>query len=131
MAGKDKQKQEVKFTFKQQNFVDCYKGNATEAARVAGYKGNDNALAQRGLELVRNSKIKAAIEARNAPAKKKLIADRIERQEFWSTEMRAKNNPLSERRKFSELLGKSEADFTEKIDISGGLEITYNVPEET
>lgn len=36
--------------------------NWTQAAKVAGYKGNDNALGRRGWELARNSKIKEALE---------------------------------------------------------------------
>ena len=56
------------FTDLQQEFVNAYLGianfNATEAARIAGYKGNGNTLAQRGHELVRNSKVAAEIKVR-------------------------------------------------------------------
>jgi len=40
-------------TIKQQKFVDSYSGNATEAARLAGYAGNDTTLASIGNENLR------------------------------------------------------------------------------
>jgi len=50
---------------KQQKFIDAYLGeancNATEAARLSGYAGNDNTLSQIGFKLVRNGKIAEAI----------------------------------------------------------------------
>jgi hypothetical protein len=54
---------------KQQRFVDAYlgeaKGNATEAARLAGYKETRReSLAQQGSRLYRNVEIQAAIRAR-------------------------------------------------------------------
>ena len=52
-------------TGKQRAFVDAYITcgfNATEAARRAGYSGDDNALAARGAENVRNSKVRAEID---------------------------------------------------------------------
>jgi len=46
-----------KLTLKQQLFVEAYlgeaKGNATEAARIAGYKGNEITLAAVGAENLR------------------------------------------------------------------------------
>lgn len=57
-----------RLTTKQRLFVEYYlgeaKGNATDAARLAGYSGGDNALSQRGHELVRNSKIAVLIQTR-------------------------------------------------------------------
>jgi hypothetical protein len=40
------------------------RGNATKAARVAGYSGSDNVLATTGRELLRNPHIKSRIQAR-------------------------------------------------------------------
>lgn len=54
-------------TGKQQIFVDSYLSNgfnATEAARQAGYKGNDNALAVQGYENLRNPKIATIVQER-------------------------------------------------------------------
>ncbi len=56
------------FTGKQQAFIDAYLGvayfNATEAARLAGYKGNGNTLANVGYENVRKPDIAREIKMR-------------------------------------------------------------------
>jgi phage terminase small subunit len=53
---------------RQAAFVDAYCGaaigNATQAARLAGYSGNDNALAVRGSELLRIRKVADAVGER-------------------------------------------------------------------
>lgn len=114
-------------TEKQRKFVEAYmgpaKGNATEAARMAGYSGNENTLGVTGLRLLRNAKITEAVEERQKADP--LVADREERQRFWSTVMRDESADMKDRLKASEILGKSQADFTEKVDItSGGEPIT-------
>ena len=57
-----------KLTPKQQLFIDAYLEcfNATEAARRACYKGNDNTLAQIGHKLVRKGKVSEIIKERLA-----------------------------------------------------------------
>jgi hypothetical protein len=58
----------AKLTLKQELFVEAYlgaaKGNATEAARLAGYKGSDQTLAQVGAENLRKPHIAALIGKR-------------------------------------------------------------------
>lgn len=76
---------EAKLTHKQQLFVEAYlgvaKGNATEAARLAGYKGNDQTLASVGAENLRKPHITAMIgrrveiEAMEADEVLKLLSD--------------------------------------------------------
>ena len=56
--------------------------------------------------------VQQAILARNKD--NKLIADRRERQEFWSSVMRGEK-ASKEQLQASELLGKSEADFMDKV----------------
>lgn len=54
-------------TFKQRAFVEAYLANGfngTEAARTAGYKGNDNVLAVVAYENIRKPKIAALIQER-------------------------------------------------------------------
>lgn len=55
-----------KLTGKQKAFADFYIGeaslNATRAASLAGYSGDDNALAVAGSRLLRNAKVRAYIE---------------------------------------------------------------------
>lgn len=61
------EKMEKKLTPKQQLFVSEFlkTGNATEAARKAGYKGNDVTLASVGAENLRKPQVLRAIEERN------------------------------------------------------------------
>lgn len=104
-------------TEKQRRFVEAYMGtaagNATEAARIAGYAGDDAALAVRGSECVRNRKVAAALAERQqgSPA----VATREERQAFWASVMRGETDaPWKERIKASELLGKTGGDFVDR-----------------
>lgn len=118
-----------KFTQKQRKFVEAYNGNGTEAARIAGYTGNDKVLAQVATENLRKPDIQAAIQARENKKISRLIAVREERQEFWTRIMSDEGIELRDRLKASELLGKSEADFTFKHEHSGKM--TFDtVPDE-
>jgi phage terminase small subunit len=57
----------VQLTGKQQAFVDAYfalRFNGTEAARQAGYAGDDNTLAATASRMLRNNKIRSAIDKR-------------------------------------------------------------------
>ena len=118
---------EAKLTEKQRRFVEAYMGaaagNATEAARIAGYKGNAKTLGVVGSENLAKPCIQEAIEVRTKsdPA----IATREARQRFWTEVMLGRGEHGSEfvemrdRLKASELLGRSQADFVEKIEHSG------------
>lgn len=120
----------AKLTAKQRRFVDAYDGNATQAARVAGYGGGDNALAVTGRRLLTNAKVATAIAARESKRAESSIASREERQQFWSDVMRGSYTKdgadWKDRLKAAELLGRSEADFIDKskVEHSGGLNIT-------
>lgn len=105
-----------KLTVKQQKFIDCYAGNATEAARLAGYKGNENTLRVIGQENLLKPAIAKAIEARQKEEKTALIASREERQQTWTALMRDKRQDVKNRLKASELLGRSEGDFLDRHD---------------
>lgn len=76
-----------KLTTKQQRFVDFYDGNATDAARKAGYKGNANTLGQTGDENLKKPKIAIAIASREKKRNGNHIASREERQQFWTRGM--------------------------------------------
>jgi phage terminase small subunit len=108
-------------TDKQKKFVAVYEGNATEAARLAGYKGSDETLRQVGSENLTKPHILSLIQNRNNKEINKMIATREERQQFWSSIMRNEQSEMRDRLKASELLGKSQADFTEKVEHSGSL----------
>jgi phage terminase small subunit len=117
----------TKLTEKQRRFVEAYmgqaKGNATEAARLAGYSGNENALSQRGFELVRNSKVSQAIEERRQACP--LVMSREQLQEFWSRVALGQEldgddvAAMRDRLKASELLARTQGAFVEKVEHSG------------
>lgn len=116
----------VGLTPKQQKFVDAYDGNGTAAARAAGYAGNDATLAQVASENLKKPEVLAAIQARNqvsaqvraAVAQAGHIATRAERQAFWTQVMLNTGERTADRLKAAELLGRSEADFTDKLDVT-------------
>jgi phage terminase small subunit len=111
----------VALTSKQRKFIEVYAGNGTEAARLAGYSGNDNTLAQAARELLRNPHVAAAIREREAKEMRPHIATRLQRQAFWTQVMQDELADLMARLRASELLGKSEADFKERVEHSGTL----------
>ena len=97
---------------------DTY-GNGTRTADIAGYKGNDNQLAQRAHELVRNRKVIAVKEALQKQLRTENIANRRARQQFWTEVMMSTDGVnMSDRLRASELLGRSEADFTDNVNAS-------------
>lgn len=107
-------------TRRRQRFVEAYAGNATGAAIAAGYS-EKTAYAQ-GHRLLKNVEVAQAIREREARAIRPAIANRSERQEFWTMALRNGDLPLTERLKASELLGKSEGDFLEKVKLEAKVE---------
>ena len=114
-----------KFTTKQQRFIDFYDGNATDAARKAGYLQAERS----GLQNVGNYRILAEIKKREQQRNKSTIASREERQAFWTESMRNPEIDINARHKASELLGRSEADFTDNQRLSdpGGKALIWRV----
>lgn len=115
-----------KFTSKQQKFIDLYEGNGTKAAREAGYSGTDKALSVIATGLLGNTRILDAIKKREiktpeGKATAKRIASREDRQAFWTKILEDDNKDMKDRLKASELLGRSQADFTDRVEVSGDL----------
>lgn len=115
-----------KFTSKQQKFIDLYEGNGTRAAKEAGYSGDENALGVIASGLLRNIKISDAIKKRQSKSPdtkehSKRIASREDRQAFWTKIMDNDKSEMRDRLKASELLGRSNADFTDRVEVSGDL----------
>ena len=124
------------FTVKQQRFIDSYDGNATKAAIKAGY--SKKTAHRIGAENMQKHAILNAILTREKKRSESEIANRQERQEFWTAMFRGKTTTkiatgkgddkaveeiqpaFTDRLKASELLGRSEADFTDKIQPVGG-----------
>lgn len=107
----------MKLTLKQQRFVDFYEGNATEAATKAGFSAKT--AYSSGQRLLKNVEIKNLISKRNQKADTKKIMSRQERQAFWTSVANDIDASMNDRLRASELLGKSEADFTDKHLHSG------------
>ncbi|MDL2279234.1 terminase small subunit [Desulfovibrio sp. OttesenSCG-928-G11] len=101
-------------TAKQRCFVEAYTGNATEAALQAGY--SPKTARSMGQRLLTKVDIQKAIQGREKERMESTIADRKKRQEFWSTAMQDEEQPMRDRLRASELLGKSEGDFLERIE---------------
>jgi phage terminase small subunit len=108
-------------TEKQRRFAEAYDGNGTQASKDAGYSGNDGTHAVNALWLLRNPKIRAAIAEREEREGKRVltvIATRKERQALWTKTMLDPSVSTKDRLKASELLGKSQIDFVEKLDVT-------------
>ena len=82
----------MKLTPKQKAFADYYIecGNATEAARKAGYKGNDKTLGVVGVENLGKPSISQYIAQTIRSTEEKRIADAKEVLEFFTDVMRGK-----------------------------------------
>lgn len=131
-------------TKKHRVFVEAYDGDVVTAMLAAGFDGAPNYLKDKGEQLLNNPLIIEAIKERSRHKAKtlKIIADREERQALWTAVMRNEdphwkeekdangipipvpNIPLQTRLKAMELLGKSEGDFVENVNINGNVTLT-------
>lgn len=113
----------VTLSERERRFVEAYMGpaagNATEAARLAGYSAKT--AGSQGSRLLKKANIRQALQTRVEADPK--VADRAARQEFWSKVMEGRGKfakvPWRDRLKASELLGKSQGDFIERHEHSG------------
>ena len=112
-----------KLTVKQKKFIQAYSGNATEAARIAGYKGNDATLAQVGYENMMNPEINSQVMKRQDLEIQRIVMNRLDRQILWTELARSSSVEVKDRLKATELLGRSEGDFTEKLEVSVNLNL--------
>ena len=103
-------------TPKQLRFVDVYDGNIKAAAKASQLS---YAYCRQLITLTKHSHVQAAIQSREATKSNNRIADRQKRQEFWSDTMNEDAEDMKHRLKASELLGRSEADFTDKVKHQG------------
>lgn len=85
---KAKKPREYPLSKKAQKFAEIIEDNGTQAAKDAGYKGNNNVLAVTASRLLRNAKVLAIIQKRQEKEKSALVADRTEREERLSEILR-------------------------------------------
>lgn len=123
MAKKPKRSRR-ELTPKQLKFIALYKGNGFEAAKLAGYNGDDHTLRSIAYENLTKPDIRAAIKRRFKEELEPLIATRMDRQKFWSKVMKSSQTAMRDRLKAAELLGKSEADFTDVVKNTGEQKVT-------
>ncbi len=110
-----------KLTSRQRKFVVLYEGNATRAAIKAGF--SKKTARSQGQRLLTNVDIIKALQEREKRETGLLIANRQHRQQLWTKIMLDETIEMRDRLKASELLGRSEGDFTERIvhDVTGNL----------
>lgn len=114
---------------REQKFVHVYDGNGVEAARTAGYAGSNHVLAVQASRLLRKEEIRRAIALRTELEVERHILNREERQELWTRLALDEELEASDRLKALELLGKSQADFTERLEVKGELTLAELVRE--
>lgn len=116
--------EDKKLTEKQKRFCDYYieNPNATEAAIKAGY--SKKTARSIGAENLTKPHIQKAIYSINDKLKSERIADMSEVKEFWTTTMRDEDEELKERLRASELIAKTNGAFIDKVEHSGGLDIS-------
>lgn len=107
-----------KLTVAQKRFVDVFDGDIKASAKAAKISLKQ---AKVYFSAPRFAHVREAIQTRDQYEQKDVVWDRKQRQEFW-TKMARTARKDSDRLRASELLGKSEADFTEKKIISGSVQ---------
>ena len=127
-----------KLTEKQKRFIDYYveTGNATEAARRAGYEAKTNRTMESiGSENLR--KLEVFINERLNPIDDKRIADADEVLRYLTSVMRGEvkdtfdfDTSVGDRNKAAELLGKRHRLFVDKVEqeSSGVVNINFGIP---
>lgn len=127
----------MKLTTKQKNFCEYYlqTGNATEAARLAGY--SDKTARVIGTENLSKPAISEYIAGRRAEMDKALIADSDEVLRFYSAVMRGEvkdqfglDPALSDRIRAAELLGKRYRLFADKVSVEGVVPVVISGDDE-
>lgn len=132
---------------RQRDFVRYYQetGNATEAARRAGYApgGDEVAWAVQGSRLLRTAKVAAALAKEDEPAEQKHRKTRAEIRQWWASVMDgevtdivdALSGPapappkLRDRIKASELLARTKGMFIERMANPDGSPLGTGIAE--
>ena len=102
---------------KQKKFCELYAacGNATEAARQAGY--SEKTAKQQGARLLTNVDLQDYIHELQEDDARQRIASAAQIKAFWSDVMRDSSQKTADRLKASEFLGKTAGIFVEKIEV--------------
>jgi hypothetical protein len=111
-------------TERQRRWVEAYmgaaKGNATEAARLAGYRGNAETLRQVGHENLTKPHVRAAVAARVAADPR--VKTREELQLFLSQVIDDPRNKLCDRLTAVKLLARTQGIFVDRHIVESGAQ---------
>ena len=107
---------EIVLNYRQRAFVEAYCGDAQAAAIAAGYSPKTAKVV--GCRMLKNPEIAGLIEAREMARASAAVATREERQAFWTAVMRDAAEPMKNRLRASELLGRCCGDFLERVQVS-------------
>lgn len=113
----------LSLTPKQSRFVEAYlgpaRGNATEAARIAGYKGNDATLSAVGAENLGKPLIAETVAERLATSLRTLGADDILAELSAIARDKGPMARTADRLRALELLGRYHKLFSDKHEVVG------------
>lgn len=113
-----------KLNARQKKFADEYiiTGNITQSAIKAGY--SESYADSQGYRLLGIVGMKEYIQERNRQLDKEKIADMQEVHEFWASILRDEENSTSDRIRVSELIGKTNGAFLDRVEQTGDMGIT-------
>ena len=113
-----------KLNARQKKFADEYiiTGNITQSAIKAGY--SESYADSQGYRLLGIVGMQEYIQERNGQLDKEKIADMQEVHEFWANILRDEENSTSDRIKVSELIGKTNGAFLDRVEQTGDMGIT-------
>ena len=114
-------------TPRQRRFVEAYAGNGTEAAIAAGY--SPRSATEQASRLLNRPAVAEAVRGREAAELEPIIANRRQRQQFWSDTMRDTAEDIKVRLKASELLAKSEGDFLDRVEVTARANLAEKIRE--
>ena len=109
-----------KLTQKQKKFAQNYveTGNASQSYISAGYSAKTVEIAgSEGAKLLKNPLVVGEIDRLNSEIASKKIASATERQQYLTAVMRSSHEETKDRIRATEILGKMQGDFIERVEI--------------
>lgn len=115
-------------TLKVQRFIDALmgeaEGNGTKAARIAGFKGDNNTLATTAWQLRRKQEVRDAIEARLESDP--LVLSRVKRLHLLSRMAEGKEGGKpADRLAALKMLGVAAGEASANVALSGGIDLIH------
>ncbi|MDD2768828.1 MAG: terminase small subunit [Methylococcus sp.] len=107
---------------RQKAFAEAYSqcGCAAQAARAAGY--SRRTADRQGHVLLKNTEVARYLTDLSTAGQSARIADAQARQEFWTGVMLDPTAKMLDRLKASELLGRCQGDFIERLKLTGNAD---------